>query len=334
MLYTDNLEKTILFEPAKRCNRLQIVSGFTDCDRIISHVTGLVAGTQAREFKKCEQIDLILGMYNSVSEKKHNKLKFLLSNTLNPLDDEHLPRFNLYYISQNKEVHSKIYTWFVDDTPKEAFVGSANYSIEAFQRRRECMEDSDPIQTAQYFNSLLPDTVNCLQTNNLKFSKKKTNTGDGYDPDNADYDYYMKLTPVATCTVSLLTAKGTVGYGSSINWGHRRNGIVREPNQAYIPYNKPDKVEGFFPDRENPNDVNCPPFRVITKDGGICHMRMAQGGNKALHSVESNSILGRWLRKQMGQPAGCFITLEMLQNYGKTAVTFKKYADGTYLLEF
>lgn len=75
----------------------------------------------------------------------------------------------------------------------------------------------------------------------------------------------------------------------------------------YIPYNHKDKKAGFFPDRENPDDENCPMFKVITKDFGSFHMRMAQQGNKALHSVESNAILGEWIRKRIGAPAGGYV---------------------------
>lgn len=331
MLYTDNLEKTVLYEPAKTCNRLQIISGFTDCERISTHIIELVDGYKEGTYQKCEQIDLILGMYRSVSERKHQLLQRLLAYTLSGRD---LPKFNLYYISQHREVHSKVYTWFQDDLPIKSYVGSANYSIEAFRRRRECMTDGDPIQTADYFNTLITDTVNCLDAKNIKFSKIKTTEDDGSDPDNTDYDYYLKLTPIATCSISLLTSQGDIGYGSSINWGIRQNGTKRNPNQAYIPYNKKDKVPGFFPDRINPDDKNCPIFRVITKNGGTFHMRMAQAGNKALHSAENNSILGEWLRKEMNLPSGCFVTKQMLLNYGKTAVTFRKYEDGTYLLDF
>lgn len=331
MLYIDNLEKTVLYDPAKTCNRLQIISGFTDCERISTHIIELVDGYKEGSYQKCEQIDLILGMYRSVSERKHQLLQRLLAYTLSGRD---IPKFNLYYIAQHKEVHSKVYTWFQDDKPIKSYVGSANYSIEAFRRRRECMTDGDPIQTADYFNTLITDTVNCLDAKNIKFSKTLSTENDGTDPDNTDYDYYAKLTPVATCSISLLTSQGEIGYGSSINWGIRQNGTKRNPNQAYIPYNKQDKVPGFFPDRINPDDKNCPIFRVITKNGGTFHMRMAQAGNKALHSAENNSILGEWLRKEMNLPSGCFVTKQMLLNYGKTAVTFRKYEDGTYLLDF
>ncbi|MCD7712718.1 MAG: NgoFVII family restriction endonuclease [Firmicutes bacterium] len=75
-------------------------------------------------------------------------------------------------------------------------------------------------------------------------------------------------------------------------------------------------------------------FKVITKDFGSFHMRMAQERNKALHSVESNAILGEWIRKRIGAPSGGYVTKQMLELYGKTYVTFRKYSDGTYLLDF
>ncbi len=116
--------------------------------------------------------------------------------------------------------------------------------------------------------------------------------------------------------------------------GIRQNGTKRNPNQAYIPYNRNDKKEGFFPDRINPNDKNCPIFRVITKDYGSFHMRMAQANNKALHSAENNAILGEWIRLKLGVPQGCYVTKQMLLNYGKTFVTFRKYPNNVYLLDF
>ena len=134
--------------------------------------------------------------------------------------------------------------------------------------------------------------------------------------------------------VSLLTADGEVGYGSGINWGIRPNGTKRDRDQAYIPYNSRDRKSGFFPDRVNPEDKNCPLFRVVTKDAGTFHMRMAQANNKALHTAESNAILGKWIRHKLGVPSGTFVTKQMLESYGRTYVTFKKYADGTYSLDF
>ena len=63
-------------------------------------------------------------------------------------------------------------------------------------------------------------------------------------------------------------------------------------------------------------------------------MRLAQAGNKGIHSADSNAIIGMWLRQKLGVPAGTFITKEMLESYGSTRVTFKKYEDDIYVLEF
>ena len=186
---------------------------------------------------------------------------------------------------------------------------------------------------------LLADTIDCFDpTVSEKLKNIINNSAEAYEePDNSEMDYlaYDKETPIDTLTVSLLRADGSdTGYGSGINWGIRKNGTKRDQNQAYIPYNHQDKKPGFFPDRINPEDENCPMFKVITKDFGSFHMRMAQQNNKALHSVESNAILGEWIRKKIGAPSGGYVTKQMLELYGKTAVTFRKYADGTYLLDF
>lgn len=336
MLYYDNLEEVILLAPAKDCNKLQIITGFTDCERISTHLIKLADGVKEGLYQKGIKIEMILGMYKgaSITAKKHQRLQAML--TYAP-PSANRPKFSCRYVVQDKEVHSKMYIWSKDDEPRFAFCGSANYSMNAFQNRRECMVDCDPHQAKAYYQTLYADSMDCLDKDikgKLDSIKRQKTTNDVDDPDNDDYEDYNKRTPVDTASISLLMANGGIGYGSSVNWGIRPNGTKRDPNQAYIPYNSADKVPGFFPDRVNPTDKNCPIFRVITKHGGVFHMRMAQAGNKGLHSAENNSILGRWIRNEMKVPSGTFITEQMLKNYGKTRVTFRKYADGTYLLDF
>lgn len=253
-----------------------------------------------------------------------------------------MPKINCHYIKAGKEVHSKVYIWGNenrDDIPiyDIAYCGSLNYTMNAFYKRRECLTPCNPLKAYDYYKNLLSDSINCLDPDASDRIKEVVNSGaaDAFEQDDSDYASYDQLTPVDTLQVSLLRADGTdTGYGSGINWGIRPNGTRRNQNQAYIPYNHQDKKEGFFPDRINPDDENCPIFKVITKDFGAFHMRMAQQGNKALHSAESNAILGEWIRKQLGAPSGGYITKQMLENYGKTYVTFRKYEDGTYLLDF
>lgn len=54
MLYTKDLEDTILYIPAlssgSACNSLNIVSGFTDCERISSHLIVLFDGIKEKKY--------------------------------------------------------------------------------------------------------------------------------------------------------------------------------------------------------------------------------------------------------------------------------------------
>lgn len=63
-------------------------------------------------------------------------------------------------------------------------------------------------------------------------------------------------------------------------------------------------------------------------------MRIAQAGNKGIHTAESNALLGQFFREKLGVPSGTFITKQMLEQYGKTYVVFKKYENDIYVLDF
>ena len=344
---TSNFDEPVLYDPARvefptPCSSLKIITAFTDCDRISTHMIELAEGIKNNRFIKGISVEIILGMTkSSLSQKKHEDIcrmiRFLNST-------KGMPKVSCRYICQGPEVHSKIYLWMAPDSqvgyfPYIAFCGSLNYTMNAFYKRRESVSMCNPMEAFKYYKELLPDTIDCFDPDvSEKLKNVVNNTSDTFvEPDNSEKDYlvYDQESPVDVLNVSLLRSDGSdTGYGSGINWGIRKNGTKRDQNQAYIPYNHKDKRPGFFPDRINPDDENCPMFKVITKDFGSFHMRMAQQGNKALHSVESNAILGEWIRKRIGAPSGGYVTKQMLELYGKTYVTFRKYADGTYLLDF
>lgn len=350
-LITSAFDEPVLYAPARveasePCESLKIITAFTDCERISTHMIQLSEGMQTKRLTKGINVEILLGMTkSSLSQKKHEDIKRLVG-YIN--ESKSMPKLSCRYICKGPEVHSKVYLWgehksntnsLSDYTPRIAYCGSLNYTMNAFYKRRECVSLCNSVDAFGYYRELLADTVDCFDPLATERLKNVVNNGvdDYMEPDNSERDYnlYDKMTPVATITVSLLFADGSdTGYGSGINWGIRKNGTKRNTNQAYIPYNKPDRVPGFFPDRINPSDKNCPMFKVITKDFGSFHMRMAQQGNKALHSVESNAILGEWIRKKIGAPLGGYVTKQMLEIYGKTYVTFRKYEDGVYLLDF
>ena len=344
MLITKDLEYPILYEPAlasgMKCNNLKIITGFTDCGRILTHLIALKDGSQGSDkiYVSGIKIRMILGMTKgqSLTAKKHKKICETIARINRTIG---MPKIDCSYIFTGQEVHSKVYVWSKGNDPQCAFCGSANYTINAFQKRRECMNPCDPVEAIRYYNELKRDAVDCFAPDvesKVHFSSVVVDTDeiDANNLENLTYDDYAGKTPIDSITVSLLKADGDVGFGSGINWGIRPNKQKRNPDQAYIPYNKKDKKAGFFPGRLRAEDKNCQLFKVVTKEIGAFYMRLAQAGDKGIHSADSNAIIGMWIRQKLGVPSGTFITKEMLENYSSTRVTFKKYEDDIYVLEF
>ncbi len=344
---TSDFDEPILYAPARLwsrtpCRTLKIITAFTDCERISTHMIALAEEMKKHRIQKGLSVEIVLGMTRSgLTQKKHGDICRMIGFLRQTRE---MPKISCRYIVRGPEVHSKVYIWLrhdkiLGDVPELAFCGSLNYTMNAFYKRRESVGLCSPTEALRYYQELLPDTVDCFDPALAAKLKKLAGTSlemvcdsDAREKEFADYDAEK---PLDRLDVSLLCADGAeTGRGSGVNWGIRKNGTKRDRNQAYIPYNTHDQKEGFFPDRAKPEDENCPMFLVLTKDFGSFHMRMAQAGNKALHSVESNAILGEWLRKRMGVASGELITKKMLEAYGRTFVTFRKYPDGVYLLDF
>lgn len=338
-LLTNNFDGPILYEPARKengYNHLRIITAFTDCDRISTHMIGLADGIKSHEYVKDISVDIILGMTkSSLSQKKHQEICRLVDRLSSTRG---MPKLSVSYVCEGAEVHSKVYIWSKDNDPSSiAYCGSLNYTMNAFYKRRESVVSCEATEAIKYYYKLMEDSIPCIDSDISSKLKNVVNNSieDIESTKDETYEMYDRMIPIDTIKVSLLRADGSdTGYGSGINWGIRKNGTKRNQNQAYIPYNKADKKPGFFPDRINPEDSNCPIFKVITSDFGSFYMRMAQDGNKGIHSAESNAILGEWIRKRLHAPMGGYITKQMLENYGRTYVTFRKYSDGVYLLDF
>lgn len=336
-MYTEKLEEPILLNPAVElgCTSLKIITGFTDTECIYRHLISLSDLGKTNKFS----VDMILGMTsgNGLSEKKHNDINRLISRIKT---NKQMPEFICRYKVSGTDIHSKLYIWLKDDEPVIAFCGSANYSMNAFFKRRECMTDCDSKEAEKYFKILEKDTI--LSTDisvkeKIHFSKKKENDFeiDKYNLENLTWEMFSDKTPIDTCKISLLMADGSgTGFGSGLNWGIRKNGTKRDLDQAYIPYNSQDRKEGFFPLKEKTDLKNNPLFKVVPKDFSPFFMRVAQQGNKGIHTAENNALLGQFFRQKLGVPNGTFITKEMLENYGKTYVEFKKYDNDIYVMDF
>lgn len=76
-------------------------------------------------------------------------------------------RFSCAYLRDGEPVHAKVYVWLNGTIPVQAFTGSANYTQNAFLNsdRREVLAECDPRRAYDFFKSLAPDCVDCLDPN-------------------------------------------------------------------------------------------------------------------------------------------------------------------------
>ena len=101
----------------------------------------------------------------------------------------------------------------------------------------------------------------------------------------------------------------------------------RNKNESYIPLPAPIARSGFFP-------LNKQHFSVITDDKHHLIIRVEQGKDKALTTPMSNALLGEYFRNRLGLANGAYINRSDLEKYGRTDVTFYKFDDEQFYMDF
>ncbi|MDA9625512.1 NgoFVII family restriction endonuclease [Luminiphilus sp.] len=118
--------------------------------------------------------------------------------------------------------------------------------------------------------------------------------------------------------------KERVPQFSGLNWGQR---LGRNQDQAYLSVPAEIQRSGFFPDEGV--------FFTIRSDDGEqwgCARRQANG--KAIHTIESNAILGRYFRRRLGLENGELVVLSHLLRYGRTSIDVYRDDLADYYLDF
>lgn len=325
------------FSP-KAPNTLRIVSGYATHAMAARH---LIEMTSRRQ-NLC--VDLIYGMAGSDGVSKINHLGFL--SLENHQEFAYEGSFSCSYVKKPKSVHSKIYVWCKDETPVQAFIGSANYSESGFNlpSRTETLAECDPVSALDFFYEIQSKTVPCSMANREKdFSVNLRSFPDSVKSADPivmiEQDKKSPFYGHEKIVLSLLTRKGDVGNGSRLNWGVRPDGSpresvnangsksVRNPNQSYIGLPAALQRSGFFPDVAHR-------FTVLTDDDKILTCVRAQANGKGIETPQDNSEIGRYFRKRLGLPSGAYISLNDLKKYGRYDVTFYKLDDENYVMDF
>ncbi len=311
--FNTELVQNVLIKPLYNADKLIIISGYASHNMASWHMKR-ISELGAHPI----DITLTVGMCpeNGLRADIHEGFKNLVS-----FRDANFSSFSCKYIFQGSAVHSKIYIWLKQGQPIYAYTGSANYTQAGFgAARREYVVPCNPQAAYDYYLNLESDSVFCnhaevedmIRLNNDHAIQK-------LEEDEAFAKGSVKL--------SLLTKNNDVGHGSGLNWGHRRNGLKRNLNQAYIPLPANIARSGFFPlDKRH--------FSVITDDHRQLILRVEQQNNKAITTPLNNSLIGEYIRYRLGVPAGKFITKQDLINYGRTDMAFYKIDEEQYYLDF
>ena len=322
----DNLFEIVLLEPARQSgDELYIVAGYATATMVSRHFREL------KDLNKEVKIELIVGMaaQDGIPQKDH--IGF------NNLVESQAGLFTCRYLAYSPPVHSKAYSWYSNGRPKVAYVGSANYTQQAFRvARREVMTEDDPQSVKTYFDLILQDTINCtdpqIDTRITIIREPRrliglgTNNGDMSDEEEPGSPHEDPLAELQHTNVNLLDNRGRLPQRSGLNWGQRPE-YGREPNQAYIRLPMTVAKTDFFPPLKEV-------FTILTDDGKSMICVRAQDGAKAIHSTQSNSILGIYLRYRLGVPEGGRITKQHLEAYGRTDLDFYKIDEETYYMDF
>ena len=319
LLLSDHLFSKVLLDPAKNSSELFIVSGYASAVMASYHLE------QLKKNKINIKIHLIIGMTSrdGLSLANHQTFKKLMEN-------EYPNNFRCSYLSEYPPVHSKVYAWLKNNTPIDAYTGSANYSQQAFvlKSQREVAHRCNPKSAYEYYQSLIDETIYCTHQEVEEYiafyNNKKAPLSSRDIIEEESPDYYTPPIGLEKITVSLLQSNGKIHHASGLNWGQREG---REPNQAYIALQANIWRSDFFPPIKQH-------FIVKTDDKKILIFTRAQQNGKALHTPSNNSEMGRYFRYRLGVADGKFVTKEDLINYGRTTVDFYKIDEEQYQMDF
>ncbi|HVW99875.1 MAG TPA: restriction endonuclease PLD domain-containing protein [Candidatus Babeliaceae bacterium] len=319
-LFTDNIFDDVLIKPFNEgADHLLIISGYATANMVARHVEYL-----KKISKQILSIDLIVGMcaQDGLDIQNHEAFK--------DIQNRNEVKFTCQYIINRPPIHSKIYIWLKDSIPYKSFIGSANYTQNAFSKSmREVLGEINPQWSLDYYNTIFGETINCIDEENVKnyielYNRKRiikeVVNSIGEVVDNNLYEGLPKI------TLSLLDRNGNVPERSGLNWGQRPE-YGRNPNQAYLSIPANIGRSGFFPER---GEV----FTITTDDDKQLICVRAQDNGKGLHSTLNNSLLGEYFRYRLGLHNGQEVKLEHLLKYGRTNVDLYKVDEEYYYMDF
>ena len=337
-MISTNLLDSVLIQPfeTRIADRLCVVSGYATSAMVSNHFELLKEVKKAKGLSATVNIELIVGMCLEDGLKLANHRGFQKL-----VDEDFAGRFKCSYIDKRPPVHSKVYVWLEGDKPKKAFTGSANYSQNAFLRgQREVLIECDPVESYEYYQSLIDETIYCTHLdadNFIKTSSDKRslviaaqNVIEINDEKHIEVDG-ENATGLPQVCVSFLDNNGNLPSGSGLNWGFNKKGVkrqaIRTGNEAYIRVPATVYHTDFFPDIAEH-------FTILTDDNISLLCTREQVNGKSITTPKNNSQMGEYFRRRLGVASGKLVLKSDLERYGRTDVCFSKLDEESYFMDF
>ena len=224
-------------------------------------------------------------------------------------------RFTCSYLYQPPTSKKNSFIWLHDENPMQAFYCSYEFTQASLLRTHNGSINTWMATDAYIcYEKTINRTIYCNHSEVEEYVIIKSTdsplSNGGSSPEK--------------CVLSLLTKKGIIGTTSGLNWGQRDN---RNRNEAYIPLPSRVAKSGFFP-------LNKQHFLVATDDHHTLQLRVEQQNDKAITTPSNNALLGEYFRNRLGLPNGKYVKTDDLKSYGRTDVTFYKYDDEQYSMDF
>jgi hypothetical protein len=320
MIYTDLYNEVLIKPCTEGADSLIIISGFASATMAYSHLKDL------SERKLNAKISLLVGMCptDGISLSNHQGFQSIA----NSHAKGYKGRFICSYIYKPRAVHSKLYIWYKQDKIYRAFIGSANYTQNAFYRQRELMAEIKDYNIEQYSQIMIQDSIYCT---NLEAEYLISVQNDA--------NYYRRhihednkvgnavASESQSVTVSLLSRKnGEVPERGGLNWGQRPG---RNHNQAYLQLPPEVYKSDFFPIAPQWFIVHTDDFKYF-----FCRRAEKDQNGQVIHTPENNSLLGEYFRYRLDLPSGAFVTRQHLEQYGRTDIVFTKIDEDEFYLDF
>lgn len=337
-MISKNLLDAILIKPFEEniADKLCVIAGHATSAMVSKHFKALEEVQQKKKLSAEVSIELIVGMCIQEGLKLVNHRGFQKL-----VDEDFAGRFKCSYIDRRPPVNSKVYIWLKNEFPVRAFIGSADYSQNAFFRgQREVLVECDPKEGYDYYQTLIGETVYCTHLDADNFIKTPddeifltlaaANFVEVNDENQLDADTEDETESSEVC-ISFLDKKGGLPAKSGLNWGLDGKGNKRQPhrtgNEAYIKVPSAVYHTDFFPGISEH-------FTILTDDDISLLCTREQSKGKSITTPKNNSQMGEYFRRRLGIGSGKPVLKSDLERYGRTNVCFTKLDEESYFMDF